>query len=265
MPARTRGVGAGGFRARPAEGALAAIGGASPSPRWDGLLGRIGARRAPRPSIKVRQQLPGRARYVVVVGRQEPAVRAPRAGLDTVPRPSVHMALAAGRAPHRHNAIPGRVTPTATTSATRSRAQRGKRRQPLPGRRRQVQVERASVEHRERVLGVVGGHVGVARACRRRVGLASAAQVSSWNTVSRPPGRSAARCRRSSRASSAPCSLNNTTNGKITPLPRLRRPRQIPQRPTPTIRTGGPPGSTDRLNHPHRRITRQRRTPRPWT
>ncbi len=55
----------------------------------------------PRPSIKVRQQLPGWARYVVVVGRQEPAVRAPRAGLDTVPRPSVHMALAAGRAPHR--------------------------------------------------------------------------------------------------------------------------------------------------------------------
>ena len=61
---------------------------------------------APRPSIKVRQQLPGWARYVVVVGRQEPAVRAPRAGLDTVPRPSVHMALAAGRARHRHNAIP---------------------------------------------------------------------------------------------------------------------------------------------------------------
>ena len=106
MLARTKGIGAGGFRARPADGALAATGGASPSPRWDGLLGRIGGRRAPRPSIKVRQQLPGRARYVVVVGRQEPAVRAPRAGLDTVPRPSVHMALAAGRAPHRHNAIP---------------------------------------------------------------------------------------------------------------------------------------------------------------
>jgi hypothetical protein len=186
----TKDIGAGGFRARPADGALAATGGASLSPSWDGLPGRIGGRQAPRPSIKVRQQLPGRARYVVVVGRQEPAVRAPRAGLDTVPRPSVHMALAAGRAPHRHNAIPGRVTPTATTSATRSRAQRGKRRQPLPGRRRQVQVERASVEHRERVLGVVGGHVGVARACRRRVGLASAAQVSSWNTVSRFPPRS---------------------------------------------------------------------------
>ena len=106
MLARTKDIGAGGFRARPADGALAATGGASPSPRWDGLLGRIGGRRAPRPSIKVRQQLPGRARYVVVVGRQEPAVRAPRAGLDTVPRPSVHMALAAGRAPHRHNAIP---------------------------------------------------------------------------------------------------------------------------------------------------------------
>jgi hypothetical protein len=170
----TKDIGAGGFRARPADGALAATGGASLSPTWDGLPGRIGGRQAPRPSIKVRQQLPGRARYVV----------------DTVPRPSVHMALAAGRAPHRHNAIPGRVTPTATTSATRSRAQRGKRRQPLPGRRRQVQVERASVEHRERVLGVVGGHVGVARACRRRVGLASAAQVSSWNTVSRFPPRS---------------------------------------------------------------------------
>jgi hypothetical protein len=104
MLARTRGIGAGGFRARPADAALAATGGASPSPRWDVLLGRIGGRRAPRPSIKVRQQLPGRARYVVVVGR--PAVRAPRAGLDTVPRPSVYIALAAGRAPHRHNAIP---------------------------------------------------------------------------------------------------------------------------------------------------------------
>jgi hypothetical protein len=106
MLARTKGIGAGGFRARPADGALAATGGASPSPRWDGLLGRIGGRRAPRPSIKVRQQLPSRAQYAVVVGRQEPAVWAPRAGLDTVPRPSVHMALAAGRAPHRHNAVP---------------------------------------------------------------------------------------------------------------------------------------------------------------
>jgi hypothetical protein len=265
MLARTKGIGAGGFRARPADGALAATGGASPSPRWDGLLGRIGGRRAPRPSIKVRQQLPGRARYVAVVGRQEPAVRAPRAGLDTVPRPSVTWRLPQAGHHTVTTQSPRRVTPTATTSATRSRARSaGRRRQPLPGRRRQVQVERASVEHRERVLGVVGGRRR--RSCRRRVRLASAGQVSSWNTVSRfPPRRSAARCRRSSRASSAPCSLNNTTNGPITPLPRLRRPRQIPQRPTPTIRTGGPPGGTDRLNHPHRRITRQRRTPRPWT
>ena len=66
MLARTKGIGAGGFRARPADGAVAATGGASPSPRWDGLLGRIGGRRAPRPSIKVRQQLPGWARYLVV-------------------------------------------------------------------------------------------------------------------------------------------------------------------------------------------------------
>jgi hypothetical protein len=106
MLVHTKGIGAGGFRARLVDGALAANGGASPSPRWDGLLGRIGSRRAPRPSIKVRQRLPGLTRYVVIVGRQEPTVRAPRAGLDTVPRPSVHMALAAGRAPHRHNAIP---------------------------------------------------------------------------------------------------------------------------------------------------------------
>jgi hypothetical protein len=42
-----------------------------------------------------------------------------------------------------------------------------------------VQVERASVEHRERVLGVVGGHVGVAHACRSRAPLAGAGQVSS--------------------------------------------------------------------------------------
>ena len=173
MLARTKDIGAGGFRARPADGALAATGGASPSPRWDGLLGRIGGRRAPRPSIKVRQQLPGRARYVVVVGRQEPAVRAPRAGLDTVPRPSVHMALAAGRAPHRHNAIP------AAGDADRDHigdavegAQRGQAQTAVAG----------------------PPPSGAGRTCQRRASRA-------------------ARCRRSSRASSAPCSLNNTTNG----------------------------------------------------
>jgi hypothetical protein len=171
MLAHTKDMGAGGFRAWPAEGALAATGGVSPSPRWDGLLGRIGGRRAPRPNIKVRQQLPGRARYVVVVG----ATRTGSAG-------------AARRARHCPKAI--------------------------------------------RAHG----------ACRR-------------------PGTTPSQ--RSSRASSAPCSLINTTNGPN--QPRLRRARQIPQQPTPTIRTGGPPGGTDRLNHPHRRITRQRRTPRPWT
>jgi hypothetical protein len=39
MLARTKDIGAGGFRARSADGALAATGGVSPSPRWDGLLG----------------------------------------------------------------------------------------------------------------------------------------------------------------------------------------------------------------------------------
>jgi hypothetical protein len=34
---------------------------------------------------------------------------------------------------------------------------------------------------------------------------------------------------------------------------------------TPAIRTGSPPGGTDRLNHPNRRIRRLRRTPRPST
>jgi hypothetical protein len=54
-----------------------------------------------------------------------------------------------------------------------------------------AQVESASVEHRERVLGVVGGHVGVAHPCRRRARLASAGQVSSMEVG---PRRSAARC-----------------------------------------------------------------------
>jgi hypothetical protein len=39
---------------------------------------------------------------------RESRMRAPRAGLDTVRGPSVHWALAAGRAPHGHNAIPRR-------------------------------------------------------------------------------------------------------------------------------------------------------------
>jgi hypothetical protein len=179
MLARTKGIGADGFRAQPADGALAATRGASPSPRRDGLLGRIGGRRAPRPRIKVRQQLPGRARYVVVVGRQEPAVRAPARRARDCPKAIRAHGARRRPAPHRHNTIPRRVTPTATTSATRSRARSAaRRRQPLPG-RCQVQVERASVEHRERVLGVVGGHVGVAHACRSRAPLAGAGQVSS--------------------------------------------------------------------------------------
>ena len=46
---------------------------------------------------------------------------------------------------------------------------------------------------------------GAARQCRAGVVMEHSEQVG--------PRRSAARCRRSSRASSAPCSLNNTTNG----------------------------------------------------
>ena len=172
MLARTKDIGAGDFRARPADGAVAATGGASPSLRWDGLLGRIGGRRAPRPSIKVRQQLPGRARYVVVVGRQEPAVRAPRAGLDTVPRPSVHMALAAGRAPHRHNAIPA--------AGDADRDQIGD-----------------AVEGAQRGQGTAVAAAAVR--CRSNVPASSIASVCSVSARSR--------------ASSAPCSLNNTTNG----------------------------------------------------
>jgi hypothetical protein len=187
MLARTKGIGAGGFRARPADVALAATVGASPSPRWDGLLGRIGGRRAPRPSIKVRQQLPGRARYVVVVRRQEPALRAPRAGLDTVPRPSVHMALAAGRAPHRHNAIPAAGDADrdhigdAVEGAQRGQAQTAAAGPPPSGAGRTCQrrASRACARRRRRSCR--------RRSCRRRVRLASAGQVSSWNTVSRFP------------------------------------------------------------------------------
>ena len=108
MLARTKGIGAGGFRARPADGAQAATGGVSRSPRWDGLLGRIVGRRAPRPSIKVRQQLPGRARYVVVVGRQEPAVRAPRARARHCPK-----AIRAHGACRRPGTTPSQLIPAA--------------------------------------------------------------------------------------------------------------------------------------------------------
>ena len=179
MLARTKGIGAGGFRARPADAALAATGGASPSPRWDVLLGRIGGRRAPRPSIKVRQQLPGRARYVVVVGRPAVRARAPGSTLSqghpcTLRLPQAGHHTVTTRSPRR-------VTPTATTSATRSRAQRG-----------QAQT------------AVAGPPPGAARQCRAGVVMEHSEQARR---------RSAARCRRSSRASSAPCSLNNTTNG----------------------------------------------------
>jgi hypothetical protein len=214
MLARTKGIGAGGFRARPDDSALAAPGGASPSPRLDGLLGRIGGRRAARPSIKVRQQLPGRARYVVVVGRQEPAVRAPRAGLDTVPRPSVHTALAAGRAPHRHNAIPAAGDADRDHSATRSMARSAaRRRQPLPGRRHQVQVEtcqrrasRACARRRR-------------RSCRRRscVPPPGAARQCGAGVVMEhgervPPSLSSSVSAQQSRLVGAVL-LNNTTNG----------------------------------------------------
>jgi hypothetical protein len=183
MLSRTKDIGAGGFRARPADAALAATGGASPSPRWDVLLGRIGGRRAPQPSIKVRQQLPGGARYIVVVGR--PAVRAPRRARHCPKAIRVHCAC------RRPGTTPSQRDPRGGWRLPRPHRRRGRGRSAArrrqPGRRRQAQVERASVEHRERVLGVVGGHLGVAHACRRRARLASAGQVSSWNTVSRPP------------------------------------------------------------------------------
>jgi hypothetical protein len=136
----------------------------------------------------------------------------------------------------------------------------------LPGRRRQVQVERTSVEHRERVLGVVGGQVGVAHACRRRVRLASAGQVSSWNTVSRnPPSLGSSVSAQQSRLVGAVlaephdewaesrCYLGFDVLGKS----------RNAQRP-PSGQEAHPAALT-RLNHPHQRITRQRRTPRPWT
>ena len=71
------------------------------------------------------------------------------------PRPGVAGSWAALLLAGHHTATTQslrRVTPTATTSAARSRARSTARRgQPSPGRRHQVQAERASVEHRERV------------------------------------------------------------------------------------------------------------------
>ena len=220
MLARTKGIGAGGFRARPADGALAATGGASPSPRWDGLLGRIGGRRAPRPSIKVRQQLPGRARYVVVVGRQEPAVRA-RAPGSTLSQghPCTWRLPQAG-----HHTVttrsPRRVTPTATTSATRSRAQRG-----------QAQTAAAGPPPS-----------GAGRTCQRRASLSvcsvSAQQSRLVGAVLAEQHDEWAESRRR---------LDVDVLGKS------RNDQHPPSE------QEAHPAALDRLNHPHRRITRQRR------
>ena len=63
------------------------------------------------------------------------------------------------------------------------------------------------------------------------------------------------------------CRARRTTRrmGRITPLPRPRRPQQIPNRPRLPHRTGGHPGGADRLNHEVEQCTRRGRTPRPWT
>ena len=220
MLARTKDIGAGGFRARPADGALAATGGAAPSPRWDGLLG---PHRWSPGSAAQHQGAPTASGLGAVCGSRwatrTGGAGAPRAGLDTWRLPQAGHHTVTTQSPRG-------VTPTAITSAARSRVRSTARRgQPLPGRRR---LERASVEHRERVPCVSRGHAGVAHACRRGVRLAGAGQVSSWNTVSRNPSRLAARRRRSSRAPSAPGSLNNTTNGKLRRL-NLRKPPFAPR------------------------------------
>src|SRR6478672_10068243 len=53
-----------------------------------------------------------------------------------------------------------------------------------------------------------------------------------------------------SSASSERYSPTTRRMGRITPLPRPRRPQQIPSRPGLTNTTGGHPGGTDRLNQP---------------
>ena len=228
MPARTKDIGAASFRARLVDGVLAATGGAChlAGVRWAPGRPRCSPGSAAQHHCAPAASGPGASCSSRGATNTGGAGAAP--GSIPVPRPSVHIARATGRAPNRHNAIPA-VTPTATTSAARSRVRSAaRRRQPLPGRRRQLQVEGASVEHRERVPCVSRGHAGGAHACRRGVRLAGAGQVSSWNTVSRNPSRLAGRRRRSSRAPSAPGSLNNTTNGKLRRL-NLRKPPFAPR------------------------------------
>ena len=178
MLSRTKGIGAGGFRARPADAALAATGGASPSPRWDVLLGRIGGRRAPQPSIKVRQQLPGRARYIVVVGR--PAVRAPRRARHCPKAIRVHCAC------RRPGTTPSQRDPRGGWRLPRPHRRRGRgrsaarRRQPLPGRRRARRQCRAGVvmEHSEQARPSLSSSVSAQQS--RLVGAVLAEQQDEW-------------------------------------------------------------------------------------
>ncbi len=182
MLARTKGIGAGGFRARPADGCPGGN-------RWRVTLAQVG--RAPGPH----RWSPGSAAQ----HQGAPTASGPGAVCSSRGATRTGSAGAARRARHCPKAIrvtwrlpqaghhtvttrsPRRVTPTATTSATRSRAQRG-----------QAQT------------AVAGPPPGAARQCRAGVVMEHSEQARR---------RSAARCRRSSRASSAPCSLNNTTNG----------------------------------------------------
>jgi hypothetical protein len=176
------------------------------------------------------------------------------------------MALAAGRAPHRHNTITRRVTPAATTSATRSRARSAaRRRQPLPG-RRQVQVERASVEHRERVLRRRRSRrrrscvppPGAARRCRAGVVMKHSEQVG-------PPSLSSSVSAQQSRLVGAVLAEQQDEWAESRGYLGFDVLCKSRYDQTPAIRTGSPPGGTDRLNHPNRRIRRLRRTPRPST
>jgi hypothetical protein len=144
-------------------------------PRCDGLLGGI----ASRPGSTAQHQCAPTASGPGAVCGSRRATKTGTAGAAAPgstlsPRPSVHMALAAGRAPHRHNAIP------AAGDAD-------------------LDHIRDAVEGAQRPLAqtAVAGPPpsGAGRTCQRRA------------------SRACARCRRSSRASSGPCSLNNTTNG----------------------------------------------------
>jgi len=200
MLARTKDIGSGGFRAQPADGALPALGGASPSPRGEGpgaapVVAGLG------PASRCANSFPDPGRCVVVVRRQEPAVRARRAGLTLCQRhPCTWRLSQAGTTPSQ--------LITAAEDADRDHigdaveAQRGQARTAVAGprrsagRKRQRRASRACARRRR-------------RSCRRRPSV--------------PPPRAARQCRAGVVHGSRPPSLSSS----VPESPLRRIPRQL--------------------------------------